>query len=310
MSTQSMPTSTTQTDTPNQIYLILAAGIIAVAFAAIFIRLAQDVGMPSPVIAAGRLTISALILTPFALRRHLRQIITLQRRDLLFAVGAGFFLAIHFATWISSLEYASVLISTVFVTTSPFWVAMLEVIFLRAKLTRMVIFGLLVATGGGLLIGIAGGNEAAGPNPVLGATLALIAAAAVSVYMVIGRKIRASLSLLPYIWMVYSFAALFLIAFLIVTTTPITGHNPQGYLWVLMLGLIPQLIGHSAFNYVLKYLSATFVGIATQLEPIFSALAAFILFQERPLPLQLVGSAAVLAGVVLALLGGRKPSTR
>jgi drug/metabolite transporter (DMT)-like permease len=122
---------------------------MAVAAAAIFIRYAQADGMPSLVIAAGRLTIAALVLTPFALARHLPAVRALNRRDLALAVVSGFFLAIHFAAWVSSLEYASVLISVVVVTSNSLFVVLLEVIFLRARPARLVIVGLVLAIVGG-----------------------------------------------------------------------------------------------------------------------------------------------------------------
>ncbi|NDJ63154.1 MAG: DMT family transporter, partial [Chloroflexi bacterium] len=145
-----------------------------------------------------------------------------------------------------------------------------------------------------------------GSNPLLGGGLALAGAMAVAVYLVIGRTVRAKLSLLPYIWLVYGVAAVFLTVLLPVTGTPLTGYSPDGYLWILVLALVPQLIGHSSFNYALRYVSATYVGVATQLEPISSAIAAFILLGEVPLELQIYGSGLVLVGVTLATLGQRR----
>lgn len=297
---------------PPQLYLIVLAGVAAVSFAAIFIRFAQAEGVPSPLIAAGRLTIAALLITPTALRRHSDALKGLDRRDLLLAAASGLILAIHFATWIASLEYTSVLISVVFVTTSPLWVALLEVTFLRARLGRLVVIGLLIALAGGMLIGLAGNNDtstAVDGGSLYGGLLALAGAVAIAIYLVIGRKLRAKLSLTPYIWLVYSFAALFLLVMLALSGMPVTGYSASGYLWIVLLALIPQLIGHTSFNYALRFVPATFVSIMTQMEPIGSAVAAFIIFRETPLPLQVVGSAAIFVGVTLATRGqSQKPS--
>ena len=296
-----------------RLYLIVLAGVAAVSFAAIFIRFAQAEGLPSPVIAAGRLTIAALLITPVALRSHRDALRTLDKRDLLLAAASGLILAVHFATWIASLEYTSVLISVVFVTTSPLWVALLEVTFLRARLGRLVVGGLLIALAGGILIGLSGGTESASAldeGSLFGGLLALAGAVAIAIYLVIGRKLRGKLPLTPYIWLVYSFAALFLLALVILSGTPLTGYSAGGYLWIVLLALIPQLIGHTTFNYALRFVPATFVGIMTQMEPIGSAIAAFILFRETPLPLQIVGSAAILVGVALATLGQSQKSAK
>lgn len=294
------------TRTPNQVYAILFSGVAAASLAAIFIRFAQNDGMPSAYIAAGRLTLSALILTPLALRRHRAAISRLSGVDLLLAAVSGLLLAIHFATWIASLEYTSVLISVVLVGTSPLWSALFEVIFLRARLHRWVIAGLLVAFAGGLLIGVAGGGDDAASGTLVGALLSLAGAATFAIYLVIGRKLRSQLSLVPYIWMVYGFAAIFLIILALASDVPLGGYTPTGYFMIVLLALVPQLIGHSSFNYALRYLSATFVGIATQTEPIGSALIAYIVFHEVPLREQIIGSAAILIGVGIATLGQEK----
>mgnify|MGYP001177789381 CR=1 FL=1 len=295
---------------PVQVYLFLAAGIVAVSLASIFIRYAFIEGMPSALVAAGRLTISALMLAPFALLRHRPELATLSRADFLLAVAAGFFLAIHFATWIASLEYTSVLISVVFVTTNPLWVALLEFVFLRQPLRRFIVIGLIIAFVGGVLIGIGGEADPADDSgqAVLGAALALAGAISIAIYLVIGRKVRAKLTLVPYVWLVYSIAAVFLIINLLLTATPVIGYSVNGYLLIVLLALVPQLIGHTSFNYALRYLPATLIGIITQIEPIGSAVAALILFQELPLPLQIFGSGLILVGVILATRGQSQKS--
>jgi drug/metabolite transporter (DMT)-like permease len=160
---------------------------------------------------------------------------------------------------------------------------------------------------GGISIGTSGGSDLTpGRNPLVGSLLAVSGAAAFAIYMVIGRKLRAKLELLPYIWLVYSCAAIMLILVVLLTRIPVTGYSLMGYAWVVALALIPQLIGHSSFNYAVKYLPATFIGVAAQLEPVASAFIAVILFKEMPQPVQVLGSAVILAGVILALVGQSK----
>ena len=297
-------TSVSARPSQGRIYAVILIGTLAVSFAAIFIRMAQAEGMPSLAIAGGRLLLSALILTPFALARHQSELRRLSRADIAMAAAAGMLLAVHFATWIASLEYTSVLISVVFVTTSPLWVALLEVVFLRARLRGAVWAGLAIALIGGITIGLSGDSSSGtGSNPVLGGALALAGAVAIAFYLIIGRRLRAKLTLLPYVWLVYGFGALFLMLLLLVTATPLVGYSPTAYLWVLVLAVVPQIVGHSALNYALRYLPATFISIATQLEPIGSAVAAFVFFRELPQPLQIVGSVAILVGVFIATMG-------
>lgn len=298
------------TQTPLQAYAVIVMGVLAVSLAAIFIRLAQNEGIPSLFIAASRMTIASLVLTPFTLRRHSQEIRNLGRQELILAGISGVFLSAHFATWILSLEYTSVLISVVLVNSNPLWVAALEVFFLRAQLGRWVIIGLIIGIIGSVIVAIPPtATIESGSNPLLGTFLAISGAITVAVYFVIGRKLRGKLSLLPYIWLVYGCAAIVLLGLVLITGIPIIGYSSQGYFYLVAMALIPQLIGHSSFNYVLKYFPATYVGIAVQLEPAFSAIIAFFLFSEIPLPFQIAGSAVILAGVVLASLGQSRSQT-
>lgn len=306
--------NTTSKPAPLSVYLFLLAGVLAASSAAILITYALREGIPSPVIAAGRLTLAALALTPFALfggrgrastpLSYRGEIAQLSRADLALAGASGILLGIHFATWIASLAYTNVLISVVMVSTGPLWVALLEFLFLRVMPRWLVLAGLALALAGGLVIGISDIGDGGGFS--LGALLALAGAVAVAVYLVIGRRVRAKLSLIPYIWLVYGVAALFLITLMLIGGVSPFGYSPSGYIWIVLLALFPQLVGHTSFNNALKYLSATYVSIATQLEPIGSAIAAAILFSQLPTSTQLVGSGAILIGVLLATLGQRE----
>lgn len=305
-------------------YGVLMVGVSAVSLAAIFIRLAQTENAPSILIAMGRLLIAALILTPAVFRRadYVAQLRKMTQFEVRLAVVSGVFLAIHFFTWVTSLEHTTVLISVVLVTTTPIWVALLEVFFLKARLPRQVIVGLIIALTGGMVIGISGISsnllgdfrlpfhelffQNGDQNQLFGAILSTIGAVAVAVYLVIGRKLRGTLSLTPYIWLVYSIAALVMLFLVIVSGVPMTGYSPEVYLWILALGLIPQLIGHSSLNYALAYLPATYVSLATQLEPILSAIGAYIIFSEVPGFGQVLGGFIIMCGVVIATLRKQK----
>ena len=291
--------------------LILIIAILAISTASIFIRFAQAGGAPSIVIAAIRLTIASIILAPIALIRHRQELRTLTRTDFLLSIVAGFFLAVHFATWISSLEYTSVANSVVLVSTAPLWVAILSPLFLNERLTRVAIIGLALAFVGGTIISLSDAcsiqnglhcpelRQALQGRAILGNVLALCGALAVSGYLLIGRKVRAKISLIPYIFLVYSISALFLLIFMFAAKQSLFGYSTQTYGWIFLLAVIPQLIGHSTFNWLLKYLSATMVAVTTLSEPIGSAVLAYFILKESPSPAVLVGGALILIGIYL-----------
>jgi drug/metabolite transporter (DMT)-like permease len=289
---------------PWKTYGVLAIGVFTTSLAAILIRLAQGENVPSLAIAAARLLIAALILSPIALRRYHTSLRQITGRDLSLAGLSGVFLAIHFATWVESLKHTTVLISLVLLTTSPIWVGLLEVFVLKQRLSRLIVIGLMVALAGGIIIGTAGVDPISTDSvPVLGSLLALAGAITFAVYITIGRKLRGKLPVIPYIWLVYGCAAIILSCAVLVSGIPVYGYSARSYLWLIALALIPQLVGHSSLNYAVGFLPATYVTIAIQLEPVASALFAFFLFREVPGSFHLVGSGIILIGVMLASLG-------
>jgi drug/metabolite transporter (DMT)-like permease len=273
---------------------------LAVSTASVFIRHAQA-DAPSLSIAAFRLTLATLFLLPVAWLRHRRELAELKISDWGWMLASGIFLAIHFATWITSLEYTSVASSVVLVSTSPLWVALFAWLFLNEPLTKFLVCGLLLALGGSVVISLAEVRSGVSPRPLLGAALALGGALAISSYWLIGRRLRRRLSLVPYATMVYGFAALTLLAGTLLFHKPLTGFKTTTYGWFLLLALIPQLLGHSSFNWALAHLPAGYVAVATLGEPVGAAILAFLFLGEAPSPLKTAAAAMILAGIFLAL---------
>lgn len=289
---------------------MLFVGILAVSSSALLIRYAQREAA-SLVIAAFRMGFSALILLPLTLPRHAVELRRLTRVELGLAALGGGLLALHFASWILSLEYTSVASSVVLVTTNPLWVALLAPLFLKERLTPAVLLGMLAALGGGLLVGLSSsgtlgsgtlgsGSLAAGSQPLLGNFLALVGAWTGAGYILIGRRLRPVLPLTPYIFLVYGMAALVLAGMLAVSGLPVAGFSSQTYLYMLLLALLPQLLGHSSFNWALAHLPASFVSIALLGEPVGAILLAFFLLGETPGLLELLGGLLILAGIFIA----------
>lgn len=306
---------------PTRPYLVLGLGLLAVSTGALFIRFAQAEGVPSLAIAAVRLSLSAVFLLPAVGRQHRDTIKVLPRRTWLLVAVSGLFLALHFATWITSLQFTSVANSTVFVSSSPIFVALIARLFLREPITRFTLAGLLVAIGGSAIIalsdtclwgsGCAPSAESGSLGSLAGDALALAGAAAVAVYLVIGRRLRQGLDLVPYIVLTYGAAAATLVVACLATGTPLLSYTPLAYLWMFLLALFPQTIGHTSYNWALKHLPATFVAVATLGEPILSSLLAVLILGETPSALKVVGGVVVLIGITLTMQAsgvGRRPA--
>ena len=290
-----------------RLIVILICGIFAVSTASILIRSALDDGVPPLVIAAYRLTLAALILTPIVLRTRRSELRRLTRRDWRWALLSGLFLALHFAAWISSLDYTTVTSSVVLVTTGPIWVAVASWLIWRERLTRPIVIGLIIAVLGGMLVGFSdSAGLGLGGTQLWGDFLALAGAWFVAGYLLIGRQLRDRMSLLTYIYIVYGSAATWLIGLAVVSGASFT-QLPNGqpypasaYVWMLLLAILPQLVGHSSYNYALRFLPPTYVAIVALAEPIGSSILAFLLLREVPAPLTILGAIVILIGIGFA----------
>ena len=280
--------------TKPRVTLAIFIAILAVSTASIFIRFAQA-DAPSLVIAAVRLSLASLALAPFALLQHKDEIRALARRQWILAILAGLFLSVHFAAWITSLEYTTVVASVALVSTGPLWVAILSPIFLKETPTRWVWIGMGLALLGGIIVGLGDScsltdsrlscpplSDLVAGSAFWGNFLALLGAWTVAGYLMIGRNLRAKISLVPYIFIVYGVAAIALIVYMLAARQTPFGYPPITYLWLLCLALIPQLIGHSTYNWALRYMPASLVSITTLGEPIGSAILAFLFLAKHP----------------------------
>ena len=297
--------------------MVLGLGVIVISSSSILTRYAQAAGVSSLSIAAVRLALAAILLTPLMLARASAEIRALSARDLRLGLAAGALLAAHFATWVSSLAYTSVASSTVLVTTNPIWIALASALFFNERLGKAVVVAIGFALLGSVLIFVAdSGSGIANPQPdaPLGNTLALIGSLTVSGYLLIGRTLRRRLSLLAYVWLVYTSCALTLVGVALFAQQPLWGFTPVAWACLIGLALGPQLLGHTVFNWALKHVSATFIALTILGEPIGSALLALVLFGEGLSALQITGFVALLTGIYLAARSERSlpltPSTR
>ena len=286
-------------------YMVVFVGFFIGSSGPILIRLAQSEGMSSLAIVAGRQIISTLFLTPLILHRYRHELHLLSRRDLIFGALAGIVMAVRFVIMFEAFNNTSVLITGVFSGSGPLWVALIEVVVLKATFNQYIWIGVFLAIAGGIIIAIAGfdGGTSLGNSPALGALYALTGAFLSAFYLNFGRAARGHISFWPYLWLVFAFAALTSIIAMIATHTPFTGYSPQAYLWLFILTITAQLIAHGAMNFALGYVSATFVSIAAQLSTVISAIAAFLVFGELPGPIQIIGSAIIILGVSVATIG-------
>jgi drug/metabolite transporter (DMT)-like permease len=271
--------------------------VLAVSAAAIFIRLADA---PAIGISFWRCLMGVVVLLPLAVVRRER---IPRGRELWVALASGVALGAHFAFFISSLGYTSVAASVVLVNTQPVFVAIFAYLLFGERASPMSVAGILVAMGGTAVIA-GGGSD--GSATFLGNALALAGAVTVAVYFLIGRSARSGgVGVLPYVITVYSSAAATLLVLALGSGTQLWGYSGETWFWLGALTLGPQIMGHTVFNWALRYVETSIVSGTILAEPVLSAFLAWLVLSEKPETATVVGGAVVLAGLYLLLQGYR-----
>ena len=276
-------------------------------------------------IASWRLGIALVIVAGFLLASGTwREFRTLSRRDLGIALGAGFLLALHFWSWITSLGLTSVAASVVLVNLHPVVIVAGSALWLRERPSRRQLMGIGIALMGALIIGYgdlraeasaglieaalgAGADEAVGHGPVMGDLLAVLGAVAVGLYYLAGRSLRQRLSLWPYVGLVYAACFVSLLVLAALTGAPLWPQPPRELLLFAAIAIGPMMLGHTGFNWSLRYVPAYVVSLAVLAEPVGATVLAALLpgIREIPGPWTMAGGAVILAGLMVGTVERR-----
>jgi len=277
---------------------LLAIGVVVVSLAAPLIRLADA---PPLAIAMYRNLFATAVLLPLALWRHRGELRALARSDVLTLGGAGVLLAVHFGSWVPSVTLTTVAASTVLVSTQPLWSAVFARLFLGDRIRRAVAVGIGIAFAGAVMI--AGFDFTLSTRAFAGDLLALTGAAAVAGHRIVALGPRRRISLLPLVAIMYGVCAVVLVLVVLVSGTRATGFEAQTWLWMGLLALGPQVIGHTLFNLLLRDVDPTVIAVAIMGEAIGASLLALALFGEIPSSGAIAGGALLLTGIFVAVRG-------
>lgn len=274
--------------------LALVVGVTAIAFAGPFFRKAAPT---HPFVAAGlRLAMASALLLPFTLRA--RAAGRFDRRLAGAAVLGGLAYAVHFGSWVASLYLTTVAASVTLVTATPLLLAVVALVTGRDRPSRALWLALLFAGVGVSLIG--GYDLGSDTDALLGDLLAVVGAAAMAAWLLLGRRLG-EFDVLAFSGMATGVAALLLLTTAAVMGLPLGAATPEAWLFLALAALIPQLVGHNLLTWALRHTTPTVVGMATVLEPVGATALAFLWLHESVSPQVLVGCGFTIAAVMLAL---------
>ena len=254
-------------------------------------------------IAAWRLTLTMVVVgLALVVTGSWREWLSLSRRDIALALMAGTALALHFWSWIASLAYTTVAASVVLVNLHPIVIVVGSAVFLHERPTRRQVLGIGIAMLGALAVGYGDSERGVvAPDALLGDALAVFGALTVGFYYTTGRSLRQRLSLWPYAALVYGACLAVVLVLALATGVHLWPQPARDWLIFGGIALGPMLLGHTGFNWSLRYVPAYVVSLAILAEPVGATIIAALMpsIAERPSAWTLVGGAVILAGLVL-----------
>ncbi|HEY7160643.1 MAG TPA: DMT family transporter [Acidobacteriota bacterium] len=271
--------------------LILIIAVFSVSISAILIRFSIS---PPLIVALYRQLFCAVLFLPFAQRISWP---SLERQQILLLILSGFFLALHFGSWIISLLYTSVARATLLVDLQPIWAAILAALFLKERLSRKEIFAILLVTAGGVLCV---SKEILQSSPsLIGDALAVFGGIAGAAYFLIGRAMRSKISWTQYMFVVYKISAIWLLIINLLLVHKFPVPQQRDLFWIFLMALFPGILGHGLLNLSLRYFKTYVVNTALLLEPVLATIFAFLFFHEIPELNFYAGAVIVLMGLFL-----------
>ena len=287
-------------DHPPAVYIgVLTAALVSVGHAAIFVRIADADPI---VVAAFRLGIATLALAPVTLIFAYTDLRALTGRQLRLIAGAAVFLALHFATWIASLDFTSIANSVVLVTLNPVWLALYGLLILRVRPGRLTWFSIALAVAGSVII--AAGSAAGGSASLVGDLLALAGGVFIAGFLLLAQTARQSVGLLPFVTLVYGGAAFLLWSVVIVLGLPVAGLSATTYGALIGVALVSQVIGHTGFNWAVRAIPPTLLAVTLLGEPVLATAFGWVYFGEGFGWPTALGGVLILTGIWLGTRAG------
>ena len=286
--------------TPSKYWIL--AGTFFTSLSSIIIRFSNA---PALVISAYRMLFTCLMLLFPVMLNSREEFLRVSKKNLMLCIASGFFLALHYASWISSVQMTTIANSTVLVACSPMFVALLNFILMKEKLSYKMILGIAMSLGGTVIIAF-GSNEGTQTSMMAGNILAFLGAIFVAGYLVIGGIVRKNLSAGVYVFIVYFVSAIVLFAMCFVSSTPIYPYPPVEFALFFALAFFCSILGHTVYNYLVKYFSSTLISVSTLSEPIFASIMAMFIYSEIPTVHTLTGGIIIITGIFYYLITQNK----
>lgn len=274
--------------------IALVISTLSVSTSSILIRWSEA----SPLtIAFYRMALATLFLFPYVFLKKRNELRNLSVTQLFSSIIIGAVLAAHFSLWITSLSLTSVASSVVLVTSHPFFVAIISSLFLKETLDRKSQMGIVLSFCGIVVLSFS--DLASSKTNFVGDVLAFLGGLAAGIYIMGGRKMRQQLSLTTYVFIVYGMCSLILFLLSLTLRVTLLPISEKDALLFLLMVIFPTYLGHTLYNWCVKYVKAAVISVSLLGEPAGASLLAFFLLDETPGMPIIFGATICLMGVYL-----------
>ena len=275
-------------------------GMVFGATSVIFIKASTE---HPYLVAAYRLWIAALILTPFFLAELRRSRESYTWKQLGWTTLPALALAFHFMSWVVGARMTRVANASLLVNMVPVALPFILWILYREIVNRAEVIATILALAG--VVALSGVSFQTDRGMFIGNLICFVSMLGYAAYLGLGRRNRATISLWIYLVPLYYLAGLFCFITALFYINPFKPYDLENILYILGLGLLPTVIAHSVLNYSLRYFRGQVVGVATAAQPIAAVIMGFIFFGEVPPTVFYLAAGLVGAAIMIALFKGQ-----
>ncbi|QFG00682.1 DMT family transporter [Psychrobacillus glaciei] len=284
-----------QGNTSKSIILPLIISIVAISFAAIFVKWSSA---PATILSMYRMVLASLLLLPIVWFKR-REFQKLTSKEWLLLCLSGLFLALHFALWFGSLKLTTVASSTIILALQPIVSLIGGAILFKERTTKTALMTMGIAVLGAVMVGW--GDFGLNKSAIVGDILSFLSVIVVVGYLLIGQKVVKKVSHWIYSFCVFGFASIALIVYNISTQVNLGGYDSKEWGIFILLAVVPT-ISHVINNWLMNYVNATTISMSILGEPVGATILAAIFLGERLVGWQIIGGILVLLGVFMFLM--------
>ncbi len=282
-----------------KINLVLTVALFAVSTSSIIARFLPEVS--SIVISLWRLVFASIAVWLYSFLKPQNKI---KKQHIIPFILSGFFLGLHFICFYQAVKLTSIANATLLGITAPMFTLLIERFVFKKKFNKIVFIGFAVALIGTIMI--TGLNFSVTNASEFGKLFGLAAALCIALVYLLANKIRTDTSTVSYTRILYLMAAMFLFVIASTNGENVFELSSSDLLWLLALGLLPTILGHSLLYYGIKFTSPTIIASVPLGEPIIASILAWMIFLEKVPIITLAGGIFILCGVYFIIVNSPK----